>query len=263
MIAYPDVASLRLSRPCDGVLVLCLARPTRKNALDRQLVLALGDALTSAAADDSVRVVALTGQGGAFCSGADLPTIANVDPEEIPQRIDEFHRTIHAIVEMPKLVVACVDGPAVGFGADLALASDLRILSSRAYFEEGFVKVGLMPDGGGTYWMEKFCGGLALELLVFGTRLDAAACLAFGITGRILSVEDWEQETTSLLTQLASQAPLALREIKSATRAADRAYLPQVLKREHQGQSRLATSEDFQEGVRAFLEKRPPHFCGK
>lgn len=260
---YPDVDSLKISHEPEGILVLCLARPKRKNALDRELVLALGDALWAAAEDPSVRVVALMGKGGAFCSGADLPTIADVDPAEVPERIDEFHRTIFAIVEMDKPVVACVDGPAVGFGADLALASDLRLMSERAYLEEGFIKVGLMPDGGGTYWMEKFCGARALQFLTLGTRLDAGTCLQLGMTGGVVPTESFEAQARALLQSLATLAPLALREIKRAVRARDRACLKEVLAREHRGQSELAKSEDFQEGVRAFLEKRAPHFSGK
>jgi len=257
------VSSLRITHPEPGIVSLALNRPTKKNALDRDLVLALGEALRQVAADPSVRVVLLTGVSGSFCSGADLSTIRNASPEELDSRIDEFHRMITGIVDAPQPVIAAVSGPAVGFGADLALACDMRLFSQSAYLEEGFIKVGLMPDGGGTGWMPKMVGPRAFEMLALGTRLSASDCQGFGIANSVHPETELITASYEVAQRLAQSAPLALRNIKRALRAGDRDGLSATLEREKRGQTELLGSSDFEEGVRAFLEKREAQFTGK
>lgn len=256
-------ASLITTELPGGIVRLALNRPQRKNALDRELVLSLGAALVDYGTRETTRVVLLQGTGGSFCSGADLTTIVGAGSEDVAARIEEFHVMIRAIATATAPVIAVVEGPAVGFGADLALACDMRLMSETAYLEEGFIKVGLMPDGGGTLWLEKFLGPRAFEFLALGNRLDATACERFGIANSLHEPEQLEQASEQIAQHLASAAPLALGEIKKSLRQAQAPALNEALTREKRGQSILIASQDFQEGVKAFLAKRPARFAGK
>jgi enoyl-CoA hydratase/carnithine racemase len=247
----------------DSRVRIALNRPERKNALDRALVRGLGDALEAAVRREATRVIVLTGLGGSFCSGADLASMGG-EPGDFAARIDEFHRLIHIVVSAPQPVVAAVDGPAVGFGADLALACDLRVLSSRGYVQDSFVRIGLMPDGGGTLWLPELVGaGRALEFLFLGTRLEAERCRELGIANRVVPVEGFEAAVADLSRELSEAAPLAVRAIKAAVRASARESLEKALGREKAGQLALLVSEDLREGVGAFLGKRSPRFTGR
>ncbi len=248
------------------VVWLQLNRPARKNALDRDLVQRLGDALEAATARPETRVVVLRGSGDSFCSGADL---ASMSPEvlsdgNIGERIEEFHRAIRRIVDAPQPVIACVDGAAVGFGADLALACDLRVLSDRAYLQDSFVHIGLMPDGGGTFWLPSLVGvGRALEFLLLGTRLTAQQCIQLGLANRVAPAAELEVTARGLAEQLAGAAPLAVASIKRAVRTAGRDALEAALAREKDGQIALLGSDDLREGVEAFFARRAPRFLGR
>ena len=242
---------------------LVLNRPERKNALDRALVQALGLALRETGRDPEVRVIVLSGAGGAFCSGADLRSMTGKESSELEPRLDEFHELIRAIVGAPQPVIAQIEGPAVGFGADLALACDLRLFADTGYLEEGFVKIGLMPDGGGTMWLARQIGYVrAFEMLTLGTRLSAEDCLRLNIANSVVTAANLPTTIRTLAQRLADAAPLAVVRIKRALRQADEALLEQTLALEKEGQLALLKSRDFQEGVAAFLEKRAPQFRG-
>jgi enoyl-CoA hydratase/carnithine racemase len=250
----------------NAVLELRLNRPQSKNSLDEALVNELAAALENAAADADLRVIVLSGSGGAFCSGVDLRTAAaDLDaPERLSARLDGFHRLIRGIARAPQPVLAVVDGPAVGFGADLAFACDLRVASPRAYFEEKFVAIGLMPDGGGTFHLPRLIGlGRALEHQLLGTRFDAERALAVGLVNRVVPSEKLEDEVHAITAQLSAAAPLAVRAIKRALRAGLEGTLDDALDREREGQLGLLDSADAREGVGAFLARRAPSFTGK
>jgi enoyl-CoA hydratase/carnithine racemase len=250
----------------DKVRILRLNRPAVMNALDTELVHALGSALARARDDDAVRAVLVTGEGGSFCSGADLKealaTLGQGRPLE--ERVGPFQENIRIIASMPKPVVAAVDGAAVGFGADLALACDLRVLSGRAYLQEKFVGIGLMPDGGATFHLPRVVGiGRALELLLLGEKIEAARALELGLANRVVPPETLIATALELCRRLADGPPLALAHIKSATRAALASSLDEALTREGKGQAELLRSADLVEGVGAWAMRRKANFQGR
>jgi 2-(1,2-epoxy-1,2-dihydrophenyl)acetyl-CoA isomerase len=255
-----------LEHRAGAVLWLTLNRPRSRNSLDPDLVARLGDALDRSSRDGAVRAIVLGGSGGAFCSGIDLKSAAADihEPERLGERLQGFHRLIQGITRAPKPVLAAIDGAAVGFGADLAFACDLRVGTTNAYFEEKFVALGLMPDGGGTFHLPRLVGlGRAMDQLMLGTRVDASAALAQGLLNRVVPPETLEAEADALAQRLAAQPPLALAAIKRAVRDSLSTPLDQALAREFQGQLALLRSEDVREGVSAFLERRAPKFQGK
>ncbi len=249
------------------VAVVTLNRPRAKNALDGELLGGLLETLPRLGADASVRAVVLTGAGGAFCAGADLKNAmeslqAAGGFEGIMKR---YHGIIRAIIDAPKPFVAMVEGPAVGFGCDLALACDLRMVGTDAYFEERFVKIGLMPDGGGSFWLPRLIGlGRAMELMLTGDRVPAERALSLGIVNHVLpSSAELRAETMKLAARLAKGPPLAYAEIKRAVRASLGSTIDEALDREKEGQVKLLQSADCAEGVMAWMEKREPSFQGK
>jgi enoyl-CoA hydratase/carnithine racemase len=249
-----------------AVTLLRLNRPSSKNALSRELVANLGSTIGRVAADKTVRAIVLAGSGGSFCSGVDLKEAVGeiASGADLGARVEAFHTVIRAIVGASQPVIAAVDGPAVGFGADLALACDLRLLSERAYFQEKFVGIGLMPDGGGTFFLPRLIGlGRALELLLTGDAVDAKLARELGLAREVVAPETLETSALTLATRLAEGPPLALAAIKSAVRSSLNGDLDSALGREKAGQLRLLASADVREGVSAFLQKRPPLYRGE
>jgi enoyl-CoA hydratase/carnithine racemase len=249
-----------------AVATLTMNRPATRNALDPELLAALGSGLRETTADPSIHAVVLTGAGDAFCSGADLKgALGDLEAgADLGPRIAQFHTLIRAIIESPQPFIAAVAGPAVGFGADLALACDLRVLSREAYLQEKFVAIGLMPDGGGSFWLPRLVGlGRALEFLLLGTRIDADLALGLGLANRVVDAGQHVHEARTLAHALAAGPPLALAAIKRAVRASTSGSIEDALEREKQGQTALLRSQDFHEGVSAWSGKRAPQFQGK
>lgn len=254
-----------------GVRCIALNRPASKNGLTVELNKSIIDALAAAATDGSVRAVLLTGRGGAFCSGLDLKAalglVQSLAPGTDPAKANEermrayFHGLIRAIRDLDKPVIAFLDGAAAGFGCDLALACDLRIGTGRAAFGEIFVKRGLMPDGGGTYFLPRLIGvGRALDMMFLGDMVGATEAQRIGLLSRIVADE---AEAFALAQRIAEGPPLVLREIKRAVYGSLSTDLDSALEAEVAGQIKLLQSADFVEGVSAFLSKRPPQFTGK
>ncbi|HEX4336735.1 MAG TPA: enoyl-CoA hydratase-related protein [Polyangiaceae bacterium] len=249
----------------DGpVATLTLNRPRTKNALNTELVTALREAIPAVASDPSVRAVVLTGAGGAFCSGADLKAGLSSGGSDVGGPLDALHDVIRAITRAPKPFVAAVDGAAVGFGCDLALACDLRVLSTRGYLQEIFVKIGLMPDGGGTFSMQRLVGlGRAMEYLMLGTRIDAELARDVGLANRVVESSGLAATAAALAAELAKGPPLAVARIKQAVREGASGGIDDALAREKTKQLELLASSDVAEGVMAWAERRAPDFKGK
>jgi len=245
---------------------ITLNRPETRNALTTAVNDAVRAAIEGAPAAGA-RVVVLSGAGGAFSSGLDLRVAAEegMDPETIESRMrTHFHGLIRAIRACPLPTIAVVDGPAAGFGCDLALACDLRLVSDRARFGEIFVKRGLMPDGGGTWMLPRLIGlGRALEMMLTGELVDAAEAHRIGLANRVYPAAQLESAAWDYARTLAAGPPLVHRAVKAAVEAASHGSLEDALEGEVRGQLKLLASADFQEGVAAFLEKRPPAFQGE
>lgn len=251
----------------DGaVRTITLDRPASRNGLTTAIGHEMKAAIESA--PETVRVLVLAGANGAFCSGLDLKTALQdgftPGPELERGLRDAFHGMIRALVASPRPTIAAVDGAAAGFGCDLALACDLRIVSERATFAEIFVKRGLMPDGGGTFHLPRIIGlGRALELMYTGDVVTADEALRIGLANRLVASGELAAKVGELAQRIAAGPPLAYRAIKRAVHASLDGDLDAALEREAQGQMQLLASEDFGEGVTAFLQKRPPRFQGR
>jgi 2-(1,2-epoxy-1,2-dihydrophenyl)acetyl-CoA isomerase len=256
-----DVMIERKSR----VLWLTMNRPAVRNALTRDVVRALTSSLTAAGTESDVRAVVLSGAGGNFCAGADLRATFEQDPdllEHLEGYLDEYHALIRAIVRCPKPTLAMLDGAAVGFGADLALACDLRVASARAYIQESFVKIGLMPDGGGTFWLPRLLGtSRAMQMILLAGRLHAPELLQHGLVLSVSSPEDLAPAASAVAARLAAGPPLAYAAVKQALYD-NWGDLEEALRREREGQLRLLRSKDAMEGIMSFLQKREPDFQG-
>jgi enoyl-CoA hydratase/carnithine racemase len=256
-----------LSTRDDAVAILTMNRPAQKNALNTALLEALAAGLSAAGEDKSVGAIVLTGNGNAFCSGADLKA-AMTDPgafDRLDETMGRYHAVIRAIVGAPKPVIALCDGAAVGFGCDLALACDLRYATEAAYFQEKFVKIGLIPDGGGTFWLPRLIGmARAMEIMLTGESVNARDALAMGLINRMVASPDaLREEGMKLAHKLSKGAPLAYEGIKRAVRKSFGGTIDQALDAERETQVKLLKSNDCIEGVMAWMQKREPNFTGK
>lgn len=246
--------------------IVTIARPEARNALTRDVNRMLVQALVDAGTDPEIRVVVLTGAGGHFCSGADLKKNLADDPEMLDKLEDyltEYHALIRAIVRCPKPTIAMLAGAAVGFGADLALACDLRVASDTAYIQERFVKIGLMPDGGGTFWLPRLVGtARALRMILLAEKVDAQQMKDLGLLVDLSSADRLREATLDVARTLEAGPPLAHAAIKEALYASW-GSLEDALLREREGQIRLLRSQDAMEGVTAWALRRDPIFQGK
>lgn len=247
-------------------VTVTLNRPEARNSLTKNVVLALAEAFEQAAADPEVRCVVLTGAGGHFCAGADLRRTFAEDPnlmDRLEEYMDAFHRLIRAIVRCPKPTVAAMEGAAVGFGADMALACDLRVASTTAYLQEKFVNIGLMPDGGGTFWLPRLLGtARAMKAILLSEKLEAKELEALDLVVSVSTPEAFPAAVAALAQRLEKGPPLAHAAIKSAVYGS-LGDLEAALLREREGQLRLLRSSDAIEGIMAWSQKRDPDFKGQ
>ena len=250
------------------IATLTINRPKVRNALDAPTVRALTAAIQQFDEQSAVRVVIITGNGSAFSSGADIAvaTQPGVTAEVAFDMLSTgYGPAIQAIRSCPWPVIAAVDGIAAGIGCDFALACDLRLASDRAVFTELFIRVGLIPDGGGTYLLPRLVGiGKALEMMFTGENVTAAEALAIGLANKVFPAATFAEDVQIYAEKLARQSPLALIRGKKAMYAAQHdGSLAEAMAREARFQREIFNSADGFEGFRAFMEKRPPVWTGK
>ncbi len=251
----------------DGVAWLVLNRPDALNAWTRQLGEELTQALDDVAADPAVRAIVVTGAGRAFSSGADLRAgVAGSDgkPDVRSPLREVYHPLIMRVRTVPKPVIAAVNGPAVGIGCSLALACDLIVAASSAYFLMAFVNIGLGLDGGASQTLvERLGHARAFEIAYLGERIAAETALSWGLVNQVAEDGDFESAVGALAARLAAGPPGSYAAIKRTINARAYAGFEELLDLEADVQQERASSKDFAEGVMAFLQKRPAEFTGE
>jgi enoyl-CoA hydratase len=247
-----------------AVAVLTINRPDKLNALSSAVHREGIAALDELRADDSVRVLVVTGSGEkAFIAGADISEFAGHTP--ITQRAVFQERTLfNSIDNFPKPVIAMVNGFCLGGGNELALACDIRMASETARFSQPEINLGIMPGGGGTQRLTRLVGeGRSMELVLTGDMIDAATAEKIGLVNHVYPAAELEAETMKLAEKIAEKAPIALALCKEAIKFASRSNLDEGLRREVDLFALCFSTEDKKEGVAAFLEKRKPEFKGR
>jgi 2-(1,2-epoxy-1,2-dihydrophenyl)acetyl-CoA isomerase len=256
------MAEVELTR--DGaVLTITLNRPDVLNAFTRETHKAFRAALKDAQADD-VRAVVVTGAGRGFCVGQDLQEFREGRDDVADRLRRAYHPTILAIRRLEKPVIAAVNGVAAGGGLSLACACDIRIASDKATFVPAFINIGLIPDMGGTFFVTRLLGyARAFEWLTSGRRLGAAEAHAWGIVSEVVEGEQLAARAAEAGAELAAMPTRGVGMTKRLLDGAASRRLEEQLELEAQLQAAAAQSEDFAEGVAAFLEKREPRFSGR
>ena len=253
----------------DRIATLTLNRPERLNALGDTLRDDLYDAVTKAAADPQVGVLVITGAGRGFCSGGDVKSMSEREQSgHAPSAADTFapirDRIVLALRDCPKPVIAAVNGAAAGAGMNLALACDMRIASGAAKFSQAFVKRGIAPDWGGSWFLPRIVGtAKACELIFTGDTIDAAEALRLGIVNAVVAPDALMPETYKLAGKIANGPPVAIALSKRAILHNENVDLRAGLEFETFAQGICRDTEDSKEGVKAFVEKRAPVFRGR
>ncbi len=249
----------------DRVATITLNRPEVMNALGGVMREEIFARLQQAEQDPAVRCVIITGAGNAFCAGGDIANMVELqaknDASVIKQRMTLGGKVVQLIRQMPKPVIAAVNGAAAGAGMNLALACDMRYGSDRARFAQSFVKIGLVPDWGGHYLLTQIVGASrAMELIMTGDRIDAEEALRLGVLNRTFPHETLREEVYNFAKRLAEGPAATLAHIKRGVYIGATGTLAETLAYEEQAQSSVFLSADAHEGMRAFLEKRAAKF---
>jgi 2-(1,2-epoxy-1,2-dihydrophenyl)acetyl-CoA isomerase len=245
-----------------GIAWIRFNRPEKMNAIGALTRQQLGDAVKQAERDDAVRVAVLTGSGRAFSSGADVTEMAQGTGMRTPEEVgnvlrNEYMPILVRLRNMPKPVIAAMNGPAVGIGASFALACDIRIATPEAYLLEAFVNIGLAPDGGVSWLLPRLAGtGVAFEMFFSGKPLPAADAHRLGVINRIVPAERLEEEVRDLANQLASQPRGAMAGAKRAVNHALGSSFEEAMEFESYLQEAQVAGPEFAEGVQSFLARR-------
>lgn len=248
-----------------GVATITLNRPEVYNALNDGITYELQDALKAVAKDDQVRVVVLTGAGKAFCSGQDLKAASGQEKRSFMESLQKrYNPIIRAMRSLPKPIICRLNGVAAGAGCSLALAADLIIASEEATLIEVFINIGLVPDSGSAYFLPRLVGmAKAFELCAMGSRVKAAEALQLGLVNRVTPVDQLDTVVKEYTDYFAQAPTKSIGLIKKMLTKATTSGLDEMLDYEAYCQEIAGTSQDYKEGVTAFLEKRKPAFKGK
>ncbi|MDO9536906.1 MAG: enoyl-CoA hydratase-related protein [Thermoplasmata archaeon] len=248
-----------------GKTIIKLNTPDNMNALDKTMSDELDDALLQAQEDETVKVVIITGEGKAFCAGGNVKAMADAPDAEayLEQLSGWIHKPVHRIYTMEKVVIAAVNGHAIGAGCGIAMACDLRYGSKKAKFNMGFMKIGLAP-GCGTYFLPKLVGkAKAAELIYLSETIDADTAEKLGLVNHVLEPEKLMEEVMNIAEIIRKGPTLAIGRAKTLLRLSDSSRLEEHLAAERHMISISGATADFREGVTAFTEKREPKFVGK
>ena len=260
-----DVSGRLLVSLEGGIKRITFNNPTRRNSIDFDTIRGLAEAIRQSA-EDETRVVIITGAGDSFCAGADLqsvnPSVANLDvTTDVREGVNPG---ILAMRGLPKPIIARVHGHAAGIGCNYALAADIIIASDQAFFSQAFVKIGLMPDGGGTYFLPRLVGyNKAFELMALGDPIPAQQALEIGMVNHVVPASELDVTVNKLAERLANSPAIALAKIKAGLNNSLQSDLASALEFEAVNQGICFRSADFEEGVAAFLQKRKAVFTGK
>lgn len=248
-----------------GVATLTLNRPEVYNAFNNELSYELQNAFKAIKKDDEVRVVVLTGEGKAFCSGQDLKA-SQAEPnrsfaDSVRQR---YNPLIKAMRELPKPIIARVNGVAAGAGCSLVLACDMAVASEQAKLIEVFINIGLVPDSGSSYFLPRLVGSAkAFELCTMGSKVSAQEAFELGMVNKVVPAEDLDAAVKEYTDYYAAAPTKAIGLIKKMLNKSQGASLEEMLEYEAYNQEIAGGTADHKEGVQAFLEKRKPAYQGK
>ncbi len=241
-----------------------LNRPDVFNAFNDQQSYELQDALKQVARDEQVRVVVLTGAGKAFCSGQDLKAAATADKRDLSESLEKrYNPIIRAMRQLPKPIICRLNGVAAGAGCSLALACDLIVASATASMIEVFVNIGLVLDSGSSFFLPRLVGSLkAFELSTLGSKVTAAEALQWGMVNKVVAPEELDEAVAELAARYAVAPTKAIGLMKKMLNKSFSSSLEEMLEYEAYCQKIAGNTEDYQEGVTAFHEKRKPRFKG-
>ncbi|RJQ31663.1 MAG: hypothetical protein C4589_01250 [Peptococcaceae bacterium] len=238
--------------------------PEVMNALDMEMRLELAQLLRRLSSDEEIRAVILTGAGKAFCAGGDIRSQQGLGIPQLRKRLDAAYECINLLMRIPKPVVAAVNGPAVGAGFSLALATDIIFASDKAKFSQVFSKIGLVPDAGSIYILSRMIGlPKAKELVFTGRMIEAREALEMGLINRVVPAAELNSAVLSFAAELAHGPTAAYGLAKQLFLQAQHNDLETFLKVESYSQIIAMHTRDYKEGVSAFLEKRQPRFTGQ
>jgi 2-(1,2-epoxy-1,2-dihydrophenyl)acetyl-CoA isomerase len=249
----------------DGIGTITLNRPDVYNALNDEITYELQDALKAVAKDDQTRVVVLTGEGKAFCSGQDLKASSGQEKRSFIESLHKrYNPIIRAMRNLPKPIVCRLNGVAAGAGCSLALACDIIVASEEATLIEVFINIGLVPDSGSSYFLPRLVGmAKAFELCTMGSRVKAAEAVAMGLVNKAVPADQLDAAVREYTTYFSKAPTKAIGLIKKMLNKSATSTLDEMLEYEAYSQEIAGSTADYKEGVLAFLEKRKPGFLGK
>ena len=246
-----------------GVKRVTFNNPARRNSIDFETMKRFTEAIKESF-EDETRVIVITGAGDSFCAGADLQAGLSGARDVTTDLREVINPGVLAMRSLPKPIIARVHGHAAGIGCNYALAADIIVASDQAFFSQAFIKIGLMPDGGGTYFLPRLVGyNKAFELMALGDPVPAQQAFEMGMLNRVVAASELDATVDAMADRLASAPAIALAKIKAGLANGLQSDLASALEFEAAGQGECFRSADFKEGVAAFLQKRKAVFTGK